>query len=541
VEAILKLWEAQSQATERRFQQLEQLVLQATSVRPNATANATAMPLASKSDCRGLLQEDPLQEAADLESFKLTAMAGWPEMPLEDVGHADKFRSWRKLYSEYVSKCTDKQRTPATMAQSFSKWATWFATAFTEQERQRQEQTVEYGGGALSPLRVLRAVDVLLLPDDEFVKRYLAFCQVKIKDPSQVLQLLATPKVDVSTGDLVQLMQAAQSFTEQLQLIPKAALQQCEPSQIREAFIASIFGAEQLRERKVDYLKCSTWHEACQLMIRKASGAGGVAFTPFKPLKELQLRSNSSEKHKDKSEANKDKHRNNDQDDSKPNMTLKTEMKWKTRFFELADEHGIQKPRHAFAASWKTRYAYLLDCIKQDSKCNRCRRRGHLPSACPDPLPEVPYPDLTEEQVRHLGSLTLTQYDEEGNVVQTTSRTRHGQPKQLDEKAAQRTPRSPYQGRREIDHRQERSSSSERQAFGQQQDARQQDISQDRGPPQHGGRPSTPTSQECYRCGREGHRSSDCKSDTHRDGRPLQPRSERSHSPNYSNNPAKSR
>ena len=309
-------------------------------------------------------------------------MAGWPEMQLEEVGQADKFKAWRQRYSEYVSKCTDKQRTPATMAQSFSKWATWFATAFTEQERQRHEHAEEYGQ-AFTAFRVLSAVDVLSMLDDEFTKRYLAFCQVKIKDPSQVLQLLSTPKVDVSSGDLVQLMQAAQSFTEQLQLIPKSALQQCGHSQIREAFIASIFGAEQLRERKVDYLKCHNWHDACQLMIRKASGASGVAFTPFKPLKGLQSKS-SGDKEKPESSRDKDKDSSKptDGDDSKPNMSLKTEVKWKNRFTQLAEEYSIQRPRHAFTASWKTRYAFLLDCIKQGKKCNRCRQSGHLPSAC---------------------------------------------------------------------------------------------------------------------------------------------------------------
>ncbi len=518
------MMQKQSEATEHRFQQLEQLVQRAASgIRPTLTSTVDsplALVLSSSQPRAPDLMDgqhqthfstshprDFLAESEALESFKVTAMAGWPEMQLEEVGHADKFKPWRQKYSEYISKCTDKQRTPATMAQAFSKWASWFATAFSEQDRQRHEQAGEYASAFTSP--VLSAVDVLMMPDDEFIRRYLAFCQVKIKDPSQVLQLLSTPKVDASSGDLVQLMQAAQSFTEQLQLIPKAALQQCSHSQIREAFISSIFGVDQLRERKVDYLKCGTWHDACQLMIRKASGAGGTAFTPFKPLKDLPAKT-KGEKDKDhvkeKSDSAKEKPVKGSDDDRAPNMSLKTEVKWKTRFTELAEEHGIRHPRHSFAPSWKTRYAYLLDCIKQHSKCNRCRRRGHLPSVCPEPLPEVSYPDLSEDQLQFLKGRRLTQYDEEGNVFQT-HQEKGGQVKQTDNHQSSSTPVSSAPEQRL------RGSSRER-------------ITQ-----QQGSSASAPSSQECYRCGREGHRASECKAETHRDGKHLQPRSERSQSP----------
>jgi hypothetical protein len=510
MEAMMKLLQEQSQANERRFLQLEQLVQHAAGiVRATASPDTSLALVVSKSQPRQQEQQDFADHAGTLETFKVTAMAGWPEMPLEEVGHAEKFKAWRQRYSEYVSKCTDKLRTPATMAQSFSKWATWFATAFTEQERQRHEHAEKYGS-AFTSLRPLTAVDVLSMPDDEFSKRYLAFCQVKIKDPSQVLQLLSTPKVDVSSGDLVQLMQAAQSFTEQLQLIPKAALQQCEPSQIREAFISSIFGVEQLRERKVDYLKCANWHEACQLMIRKASGASGAAFTPFKPLKGLPSKGSGE---KDKFESFKDKGKETstqaDSEDSKPNMSLKTELKWKTRFTDLAEEYNIQKPRHAFAASWKTRYAYLLDCIKQDKKCNRCRRHGHLPSVCPDPLPEVSYPDLSTDQLKRLARLTLTKYDEHGNVLLSNTRGHREHAKQADERE-QPVPKK----------------------FPTSEHPRHREPSQERGVQQQGPRLSPASSQECYRCGREGHRANECKADTHREGLPLKPRSEGSQSPN---------
>ena len=518
VAQMMTLLQEQSKVNEQRFRQLEQLVQQAaSSIRPAHASFSTADTSLALvvSEPRGQ-QRHTRSEPEDLEAFKMTAMAGWPEMTLEEVGHADKFKPWRQRYMEYVSKCTDRERTPATMSQAFSKWATWFATAFSEQERQRGEQAGRYGDARA--FRIITAVQVLSVSDEEFIRRYLAFCQVKIKDPSQVLQLLSTPKVDASSGDLVQLMQAAQSFTEQLQLIPTAALAQCSVSQIREAFIQSIFGAEQFRERKVDYLSCPTWQDACQLMIRKASGEGGVAFTPFKPLRDLPAKGKGDkEKDKEKEKVDQPKSSRSQDDDKNPNMSLKVEMKWKNRFTQLAEEYGIQKPRHAFASSWKTRYAYLLDCIKQHSKCNRCRKSGHLPSACTDPLPEVPYPDLSEEQQKYLKGLHLTQYDEDGEVATSSGRIRQGSAtggghvKQIQEQPSAHSP----------------SSAPEQRLRG---------PSQERGSQQQAPRSPASSALTCYRCGREGHRANECLASTHRDGSQLQQRSERSRSPSNRSN-----
>jgi hypothetical protein len=435
-------------------------------------------------------------------------MAGWPIMPLEEVGHAVKFAPWKRLYDEYVSKCTDKQRTPATMAQAFHKWAQWFATAFTEQERQRQEQELSQPG-SMYAVRTFTTADVLSLTDSEFTRRYLAFCQVKIKDPSQVLQLLGTPKIDASSGGLTELMQAAQSFTDQLKLIPKAALQQCQAYQIRDSFIMSVFGSDQFRERKVDYLKCSTWHDVCDLMIRKASGPSGTAFTPFRSLKDLARKSTEKEKDKPSGKQSEDS-----ADPAKPDMSLKTEQKWKSKFTDLASDHGIRSARHAFAPSWKIRYAYLLDSISQGGeKCVRCRRKkSHLPSSCDDPLAEVPYPTLSEDQVAFLRGLRLTTYDEDGNPVV----------------AAQRPSMSGRTGKNEGQHSESRSSerngqrqypqagaNSERGDYGQDRRDRRS-VSQER-------RTSEPNN--CYRCDKPGHRANECAETKHADGSALQPRS----------------
>jgi hypothetical protein len=440
-------------------------------------------------------QEDPFDQA---DTIHITAMAGWPVMPLEDIGNASKFAPWKRLYDEYVSKCTDKQRTPATMSQAFHKWAQWFATAFTEQERQRQEQelpTQRADARAAGAVRTFSATEVLALTDSEFTRRYLAFCQVKIKDPSQVLQLLGTPKIDASSGGLVELMQASQSFTEQLKLIPKAALQQCQPYQIRDAFITSVFGSEQFRDKKVDYLQCNTWNEVCEFMIRKASGPFGSAFTPFKTLKEFTKRPSEKERSSERDRDKGDKPGDDQAEPAKPDMSLKTEQKWKAKFTDLASDQGIRNPRHAFASSWKIRYAYLLDCISQGSeKCSRCRRkRNHLPSNCDDPLPEVPYPSLSEEQAKALRGLRLTAYDEDGNSVQRPSA--HGG-KQEDRDLKSRS--------------QDRDDTTRGQQSAQQPSrARGSSHERDR------------QSNNCFRCEKPGHRASDCTETKHADGTSL--------------------
>jgi hypothetical protein len=565
------LEEVQTQ-NDLRFQRLEALILQ-----QQHQHQPTSLGLVSAHSKTSIAASAAYEHDEEFaQNIHITAMAGWPEMLQEDVGDASKFPAWKKLYSEYVSKCTDKQRTPATMAQTFHRWAQTFATVFSEQDRQLQDQGTQVASGLERARRSFTAQGVMSLTDGEFTRRYLAFCQVRIKEPSQVLQLLSTPKIDVSSGHLVELMQAVQSFSDQLKLIPKPALHQCEPSQIREAFIGSIFGAEQLRERKVDYLKCATWSEASDLMIRKASGASGVAFNPFKPLKEFSVKlSEKHDKERDRGKETKDKdtdrEKGKDKADDAPDMSSKSEQTWKTKFTALATDHSIRQPRHCFASSWKTRYAYLLDCICQGGKCVRCRRKGHLPSECDDPLPEVSYPRLTSEQLQDLHALSLVEYDEEGNIVrrakshrfdsrsqdqprhesrhqedrahsdrQRLSVERHQERPRVGGGSYQRThDRSPSRERHFDDrHRDDRRDNRYRsEAQGQREystydrDHYSRDRSQDRNRElEHRGRsPSQErgplrSSDLCYRCDRAGHRANECTADTRADGAPIQPR-----------------
>jgi hypothetical protein len=507
----------------------------------------------------------------DVQTFQ--AMAGWPEMPLEEVGHASKFEPWKKKYDEYVSKAIDKTRTPATMAQAFHKLAYWFATTFTEQERHRQEQD------STSPASLVTFTSsaVLAMTNQEFTKRYLSFCQIRVKDPSQVLQLLRTPRVDASAAGLTEVMQAAQAFQEQLQLIPKSALQQCTEHQIRDSFLCSIFGEETLRERKADYLQCHTWKEASQLMIRKASGASATAFSPFKALKTLASREKeererprtSVDKESRTELTSRDKPKSKASD--KPDMSAKAEQKWKGKFDDLATMKGIRNPRHAFASSWKIRYGYLLDCISQGGKCPRCRRKGHLPSECEDPLPEVPYPKLSEEQLEQLQDLTLVSYDDEGELVQkkrehsdrrSSRREDDSPPRRRDSDSKRHDSPSRHRDRDQSDRgrdhgRYQRDYSREREPRhydrGREDDRRyrsfsrerehQRDFSREREGPRSYSREregfnsrsdrdsvsktpalrhsSSSADDKCYRCCRPGHRANECRADTDVNGSPL--------------------
>ena len=314
-------------------------------------------------------------------------------------------------------------------------------------------------------------------------------------------------------------------------------------------------------------------------MIRKASGPSGCAYAPFKPLKDISKakpagEKASSEKEKDKS---KEKDGKEAERSDAPDMSTKAEQKWKARFNELATEYSIRNAKHAFASSWKIRYAYLLDCVSQDRKCRRCRTRGHLPSSCSDPLPEVPYPTLSAEQREQFQHLKLVTYDHEGNSI-APSRSQGQQPQRQSDQYHDRDgdrgrhDRDSDRGRgysREGDrggasggYNRDRSHSRDRDRQpprglsrdGHQEDSRAYDRGgyQPRRDTQYANEPRasdvrpdqrdtrgfnyergqqrdpsrerrTPEGgvQLCYRCDRPGHRASECEADTHADGRPL--------------------
>jgi hypothetical protein len=216
-------------------------------------------------------------------------------------------------------------------------------------------------------------VDILSLTDADFTKRYLDFCQVSIKDPSQVLDLLKKVHVDVSSATLQTVMHACDSFSEQLKLVPKSTMALCTPSQIRDAFLQSLFGSEEIRNRKVDYLKCRTWHDTTQVMITRASeNSAGTAFTPFTRLKEFDDKRKSNKDRDGEDERTKDKstHDRKGRETDKgggsvsksdaPDMRLPAEVKYKKKFEELAEKEGIDKPKHAFAPSCCANGAVVL-------------------------------------------------------------------------------------------------------------------------------------------------------------------------------------
>jgi hypothetical protein len=531
------------------------------------------------------------------DQILITAMAGWPVMPREHVGKAEHWESWKSKYQEYFSKSTDKDRTAATMAQSFVRWAPWFATAFTCQEVQRQKDNDRYQA------REFKAVDILSLTDADFTKRYLDFCQVSIKDPSQVLDLLKKVHVDVSTATLQTVMHACDSFSEQLKLVPKSTMALCTPSQIRDAFLQSLFGSDEIRNRKVDYLKCRTWHDTTQVMIARASeNSAGTAFTPFTRLKEFEDKRKSNKDREGEDERTKDKstHDRKGKETDKgggsvsksdaPDMRLPAEIKYKKKFEELAEKEGIDKPKHAFAPSWKLRYAYLLDCIDtQKGKCTRCKMRtGHSPSECPDPLSDVPYPRLDDEQLAQLLNLRLVRYQEleEGREWQRVgkagrSHSTHRDPERRPDSSPHR-PENRYKGRESspYDERRGRHSHSPSEAgrysrgIDDRRGAAQQDVRRSSGGYEQrresGGyndRRTQPAYEErrgggaaddrprviedrrgssaqdprarssspgvggsgyqviCYRCNQEGHKATECRETKDRDGKPIVNRS----------------
>jgi hypothetical protein len=184
----------------------------------------------------------------------------FPEMDYADLAVATAFEKHKKLYKGYLSKCASFRRTPVTLAQTFEKRAEWLAVIFTEQEKQKAEAE-----GSSSRLAFDKE-GVLLLPDESFEVRYMEMCGLSMRDPSQVLDFLREPEVDVSSGNITKIIAASESFRTKLKQIPARALYATTAERVRNAFIESLFGEE--KGKKTSRLRSP------RLMGRRCEGAG---------------------------------------------------------------------------------------------------------------------------------------------------------------------------------------------------------------------------------------------------------------------------
>ena len=482
---------------------------------------------------------------------------------IEDVHLAviGSFEKHKKIYKEYVSKCRDRQRTPVSLAATFTKWGEWLAVVFSEQDRQKSETE---GRGTWHQYD---KDDVLAMDNATFEAKYTEMCGLSMQEPSAVLEYLRVVEVDVSEGTIPQVMMAAESFRKKLKQIPARVLHATTEERVRNAFLESLFGEERAKRKRVDYGHLDDWDKLVQHLVRQAAkSATGKAFEAFKSV---------FNKKKTKSDRKADRGNDSDSDvDKKPkpkdkedplcegvDMRVVSEQKWFKRYKYLARENRRGLENHGNSKSWKTRYMFLSDAIDRTSKrCARCRARGHVGSACDDPLPEVLWPSLTnsEEPSRSQGrgierDGSRAQHEEYRRPLtgdrdrdrerserrRDESRRRDGSPSRddsnyqsRDDSNYQRRDRrdpSPYHQRRDSSpyqhQRRDPSPYSRRDPTPQQRrdDESQRGLNHERG---QGYRRSPSPAVECYRCRRLGHKSSECKEQTMADGQKIVSRGE---------------
>jgi len=441
----------------------------------------------------------------------------YPEIEDKDLAVMSSFEKHKKAYREYVSKCRDRGRTAVPLAATFAKWGEWLAVVFTEQDKQKSETE---GRGSWNKFERRH---IVAMENPEFEARYSEMCGLTLKEPSSVLDFLRTVEVDVSEGgSMPQLLMAAESFRSKLKTIPAKALHATSADRIRNAFLESLFGEDRGKRKRVDYDHLPDWDACVQHLVREAARSStGKAFDSFKPIITKKKASGGKRDDKERDDDSDDEKSKKKRDKEKEDplcagidMKVISEAKWFKRYKFLARENKRDYEQHGNSDSWKTRYIYMSDSIdRKTQRCSRCKGRGHVGSACKDPLPEVLWPGMAPSE-------------------EPSGRRREHSPDRRDDYRDRREPsrdrREPsrerqYSGRdsyrdgsRERGEYQRREPSTSYQARGG-QDARARSPYQGRARS-----PSTGGPIICYRCDREGHKSSECRHDTMSDGKPIQ-------------------
>lgn len=498
----------------------------------------------------------------------------FPEVPDDELSVAAAFEKHKKAYKGYLSKCSSNRRNAVSLAQTFQKWAEWIAVVFTEQEKQRAESQ-----GSLNHLFFTKS-SVLALNDEEFEARYLEMCGISMRDPSQVLDFLRAVEVDVSAGTVPKILAASESFRVKLRQIPSRALHATTAERVRNAFIESLFGEERGKRKRVDYDHLDSWEDVTKELTKNAArSTTGIAFEPFKPV------TSSS---KPTSSPSPSGPRNVDPHDPLMrgcDMRITSESKWFKRYIYFVNQNKMPIEQHGGSSSWKTRYIHVVDVADARSgRCTLCRSRGHVASACKDPLPDVLYPSSKPSRShentgkRSERNSEERQYRYRDDNGQKKSDQRNSQERYSGREAQRdRSPyrseernRQPHRGNsegRDVSYRDDRQDSrgggesrrnsepryrdySREREGPRRDDSREREATPDRSRREPSADARTPlspssvrtaqlkpqndgnreTSRErgdrsrrmtCYRCGNEGHMARECKATKDRDGRTL--------------------
>ena len=302
---------------------------------------------------------------------------------------------------------------------------------FTEQEKQRADSQ-----GSASHTFFTKA-SVLAMSDEEFEVSYLNMCGLMMKNPSQVLDFLRAPEVDVSVGNVTNIMAASESFRRKLKQVPMLSLHSTTAERVRNAYLESIFGEDRGKKRRVDYDSCDTWEDVMTQLMRQATRAqNGLAYESFKALPQFKSKSK--------------KHHHNDKDDSGSSssesevidgrhqgtpeynrltagvdMRKTSEQKWYKRYRYFALQRGIDLDQHGGSKSWKLRYIHIVDMSDdRTGKCSRCAKKGHLASDCRNPGDFLYPPDAPRKLSATKATRQSSQHDDAEDKRGSESRDR---------------------------------------------------------------------------------------------------------------------